>query len=139
MFQLKVFQTWIDLWIEPTHIIKTNSIMAKLKRKIITWSNFEWKNSYLPTILRVFSCRKNAKNSSDHGEAELCSFQTLKRKNYRLVNNGLKLLDFNPCCLVIFTKIIQGRLLIWKRRYFDHFNFNKLINLVSTLSVFVKL
>ena len=37
------FQIWIDLWIEPTHIIKTNSIMAKLKRKIITWSNFEWK------------------------------------------------------------------------------------------------
>ena len=54
------------------------------KEKLSHGQIFEWKNSHLPTILRVFLCRKNAKNSSDRREAELCSFQTLKGKKLPL-------------------------------------------------------
>ena len=109
-FNWKFFKYELTFELNPLTLLKPIQLWQSLKRKIITWSNFWMKNSHLPTILRVFLCRKNAKNSSDRREAELCSFQTLKGKNYRLVNNGLKLLDFNPCCLVLFTKISQGRL-----------------------------
>ena len=109
-FNWKFFKHELTFELNPLTLLKLIQLWQSWKEKLSHGQILNEKNSHLPTILRVFLCRKNAKNSSDRREAELCSFQTLKRKNYRLVNNGLKLLDFNPCCLVIFTKISQGRL-----------------------------
>ena len=86
--------------------------MAKFEKK--NYHMVKFLNEKIPTsrqFYEFFYVEKMQRiRQIERRRAELCSFQTLKGKNYRLVNNGQKLLDFNPCCLVLFTKISQGRL-----------------------------